>query len=148
MIARRTCGTGNWPVPLLPSGSGGVRGVSLRRTRLSAAGNSIHSISSLREAPFCHRGLNTRCPAHRLKARATESKIITLTPHQPLSFYAPGPPPRQLGILNFTRNLRDLCTVPLGCEPLGSGASGIRLLSNNNGKRSPANRSRPDGLRA
>src|SRR5713101_3901155 len=38
MIARHPCGTGNGPVPLLPSGPGGVRGVPLRRTRLSAAG--------------------------------------------------------------------------------------------------------------
>src|SRR5712692_12057606 len=40
MIARHPCGTGNGPVPLLPSGPGGVRGVPLRRTRLSAAGIS------------------------------------------------------------------------------------------------------------
>ena len=41
MIARHPCGTGWQPVPLLPSGPGGVRGLPLRRTRLSAAGNSF-----------------------------------------------------------------------------------------------------------
>src|SRR5208337_2514142 len=39
MIARHPCGTGWQPVPLLPSGPGGVRGLPLRRTRLSAAGS-------------------------------------------------------------------------------------------------------------
>src|SRR5208282_4320587 len=39
MIARHPCGTGCQPVPLLPSGPGGVRGLPLRRTRLSAAGS-------------------------------------------------------------------------------------------------------------
>ena len=40
MIARHPCGTGWQPVPLLPSGPGGVRGLPLRRTRLSAASSS------------------------------------------------------------------------------------------------------------
>ncbi len=35
MIARHPCGTRRVPLPLLPSGPGGVRGISLRRTRLS-----------------------------------------------------------------------------------------------------------------
>src|SRR5216683_6836074 len=45
MIARHPCGTGNGPVPLLPSGPGGVRDVPLRRTRLSAAGISPRHIA-------------------------------------------------------------------------------------------------------
>ena len=50
MIARCSCGTGNWPVPLLPSGPGGVRGVPLRRTRLSAAGSCSDVVSHAGQA--------------------------------------------------------------------------------------------------
>src|SRR5579863_4281579 len=50
MIARHPCGTGWQPVPLLPSGPGGVRGLPLRRTRLSAAGRPENCSSAL---SFC-----------------------------------------------------------------------------------------------
>src|SRR5579863_2037695 len=59
MIARRPCGTGSQPVPLLPSGPGGVRGLPLRRTRLSAAAISLKLAIKLSHCAACNRPRKT-----------------------------------------------------------------------------------------
>jgi hypothetical protein len=78
MIARHPCGTGWRPVPLLPSGPGGVRGLPLRRTRLSAAGRVVSGtaqVSFSAEILEYHSGSDSTASRVRDRSRSLVTRL-------------------------------------------------------------------------